>query len=505
MTEMKKYNHYTFRQLLAYSLIFLSACSADKTGEVTGEIDTTERPLTIAARMETEVTTRTTTVTTIKDGSIGVFRTTTNGYDALNNIPYTWNAYEERWISADVTDKTKTVYVDYRDADIYAYYPYDPFQTGSTFALSMKRYTPESAIFYAQMQQVNNRTGSVTFAMKPGYSRITFRVLNRNLSNCIIQKFKIDFDSNVNTTGSIDISTANPSADSPASPITTYDFLLSSTDSIYNIGIEKGKWDETVDLLMIPGQSIPEMTITAQLTLKDMMNNSVTTSVTIPSGAIGENLIQGRQYIIPLIIQGTAIIFDTNKVPGLGANTDKDPYNDNELTAYTLPPVKLSENLQVATGNLYYYTSKLIAASKNPNYILDGVNNWYCFAARNGQMWPEINSTANYEFAFSPTMDDYCKRINTHWKMPTGAQLQELADLPYQLGTCDDGGTVVSGYWIGTYKPEEGSRQKNAIFLTEGKYLDNNDGYLLIVGPGAPTYKSSDAPLNSFIRCVIDK
>lgn len=492
---MKKYNYHILRLVFAGFILFLSACG-DETGGLTNEVDTTERLLIVAAQMHTEVMTR--TATELKEGSIGVFRKTANGYGALNNVCYTWNNTTQRWESAD------EIYVDNRNAEVYAYYPYSSSRDNNTvFNLSMQRYTPETAIeFYSGTQQVNNSTALVNFAMKSGYSRITFRLLNKNLSACRIKQFKIDFNSNIKADGSIDISTANPTVSSTATTVATYSIGLTDNDSIYKTGIDPGQTDETIDLLMIPEQNMPDINI-------NVLIDNAPASVTIPASAFSGALEQGKQYIIPLIIVqgGTAITFDTKQIPGLGPNTVKDPYEDNKLTVYTLPPVILSENLQIATGNLYYYESQIINANKNPNYSLDGKNNWYRFATRNGQMWTgpgEENVILYNKFTYTPSMSDYCQRVGSNWKIPTGIQLQELSSLAKINGTCNDGGSNVSGWWIGAYNTGDASYQKNAIFLTNGTYLASDNGYLTVNGSGV-TYTASVAPANSFIRCINSK
>lgn len=200
-------------------------------------------------------------------------------------------------------------------------------------------------------------------------------------------------------------------------------------------------------------------------------------------------------------MKGTTISFASNKVPDIGANTEQDPYGEDKLTAYTLPPVTLADGLNVATGNLYYYTSKLINTSQNPNYELDGnVNNWYCFAARNGKQWVEKDQGGSLKSTFG-TSTDLCVRLGTNWRMPTKAELQQISNLTKTAGSCNDSGTgAVSGVWVGSYSSSQGNYQKSAVFFTPGTYISSDGGSLTVTTSGI-TYSASGAT-SGLVRCV---
>lgn len=501
---MKTFKYHTSQLWVAGFALLLSACTAETDGPVPdAEVDTTERPLTVTAQLDAEVETRAASTTSaLETGTLAVFRKTTNGYAELNNIPYTWDTTDKKWKSEDATDMTKTVYVDHRDAEVYAYYPYDASRgTNTIFNLTMGRNTPSATMPYFATQKVNNRTAIATFAMKSGYSRITFRLLNMNLPYCLIKEATVTFASTMKTEGTIDISTTPPAIAAEEATTSNHVFSL-TTDSIYNTGIGSGKWDETLDLLMIPGQTVPQMTITVKLAYRTMLNNA-TTSVTIPENTISGNLVQGKQYIIPLLVKGTTISL-ANKVPDIGDNSEQDPYGENKLTAYTLPPVTLADGLNVATGNLYYYTSKRISTDKNPNYEMDGnVNNWYCFAARDSKMWVEKDQGTTLVSSFNST-PDLCTRLGTNWRMPTNAELQEISSLSKTAGTCNDSGATdkkdTKGVWAGSYDSSQGNYQKTAVFFTPGTYI-SSDGGSLTVSTSSISYSASGAS-TGFVRCV---
>ena len=509
---MNKINYHTCHLWLAGFALLLSACTADADGPVPeAAVDTTERPLTVTAQLEAEVETRaaSTTTSALETGTLAVFRKTTNGYAALNNIPYVWDTTDKKWKSADAGDKDKTIYVNHQDAEVYAYYPYDASRgTNTTFNLTMGRNTPDATMLYSATQKVNNRTALATFAMKSGYSRITFRLLNMNLPYCLIKEVKVTFASAMKTQGTIDISAATPTTAAKSTTASSYTFPLAATDSINSLGIGTGKWDETLDLLMIPGQAVPQMIISVQLKLSGMLSNA-TTSVTIPATAISGTLVQGKQYIIPLLVKGTTISFDSNKVPDIGANTDKDPYGEDKLTAYTLPPVTLADGLNVATGNLYYYTSSIISTDQNPNYVLDGdVNNWYCFAARDGKQWVEIDKGTTLVSSFNAT-PDLCARLGSNWRMPKSAELQQISNLTKTAGMCNDSGATdkkdTEGVWVGSYDSSltDVNYQTTAVFFTPGTYI-SSDGGSLTVSKTDITYSASGTT-NGLVRCVSEQ
>lgn len=503
---MNKFNYHTSHLWLAGFALLLSACTADADGPVPeADVDTTERPLTVTAQLEAEVETRATT-SALETGTLAVFRKTTNGYAALNNVPYTWNATDKKWKSANAADKAKTIYVNHQNAEVYAYYPYKSAQGSSTtFNLTMGRNTPDATMLYSATQKVNNRTALATFAMKSGYSRITYRLLNMNLPYCLIKSATVTFGNAMKTQGTIDISAATPTTTAGTTTATTFNFTFAKTDSIHTLGIGTGKWDETLDLLMIPGQSVPQMTITVELTLSGMLTNA-TTSVTIPPSAITGNLVQGKQYIIPLLVKGTTISFDTNKVPDIGENSEQKPYGEDKLTAYTLPPVTLADGLNVATGNLYYYTSAIISTAQNPNYVLDGnKNNWYCFAARDGKQWVEKDKGTTLVSSFNAT-PDLCARLGTNWRMPKSAELQQLSNLTKTAGMCNDSGATdkkdTEGVWVGNYNSSltDVNYQTTAVFFTPGIYISSDGGYLT-VSKTSISYSASGATSGS-VRCV---
>lgn len=495
-------------------VLFLGSCSADESGLLPGgacedEIDRTERPLSFHASMEAEVSTRsdaatradaaTTTATALETGTLAVYRTKDNDYTALSNIPYTWNDDTKSWQSAAPTDKTKTIYVDHRDAKVYAYYPHNPDQTGTIFNLSMARNSPATTMLYAAKQTVNNRTPA-TFQMKSGYSRVTFRITNSNLPAYRITKATVTFASAVNTKGTIDIGVAPPTTTTTTSnTANTYDFSLSTSDTIYKTGIHTSKYDDTCDLLMIPGQPLPKMTFTIELSMPGATSKFAQTSATISENTlvIG-NMVQGKQYIVPLYLSGSETTLG-GTVPVLSTEKDK-VHGEDKLTAFTLPPVTVAEGLNVATGNLYYYESVQISKAQNPNFVLDGgeKNYWYCFSGRSGKMWPEKDQTPTNTFSNPTTTNDLCKRLGPNWSCPTAAQLQRLAGLTKTYKSYTEDKTAQNGWWIGT---GEADTTKN-IFLQNGTYLAMDDGYLTVNSSNI-TYQAGTT--TGFIRCVSDK
>ena len=488
----------TIHLLLATMLFLFGGCGAGETDPWTNSLpdnptDTAERPLNVSAQLEASVTTR--AAGNLETGTLAVYRKTTNGYAGLNNIPYTWDDATKSWKSAGATDKTKTIYVDHRDAEVYAYYPYESSRGANTvFNLNMARNTPDKTMLYSSSQSVNNRTATATFAMKSGYSRLTFRIQNTNLPSYRITKATATFASAVKNAGTIDISAATPTTIGSGS-VGSYVFPLTAGDSIFDTGIGTAKYDETCDLLMIPGQSVPAITFAIELSMPGASSKFASISATIPAGTVSGNLVQGKQYIIPLLLSGTTLTFNQNISPVLPDAEDQDPFGEDKLTAYTLPPVTVN-GLNVATGNLYYYESDIIGSDQNPNYILDGKNNWYCFAGRSGKQYVETKKTATSTFIKD---NERCGRLGSNWYCPSASELQTLAGaIRSSYQSYSESGASASGYWIGATS----TNKTSAIFLQAGNYVAKDGGYLQVNSSGI-TFQSGD--ITGLVRCLSDK
>lgn len=481
-------------------ILLLAGCS-----ETPEPVEVVGFPLPIeieTARLAGEVETRASDVKDLTKGAIiGLYRTTVNGYDALDNIPYKQDT-DGKWKSEDSADKEKTIFVDHRKATLYGYYPYSatPDASGTVFNLSLKRFTDADALFYTgNMTNITNRNTALEMQLKPAYSRLTFRLKNHNLPNCVISKMTITPTAGTFiTNGTIDIHTTTPAVTQGSNTVSEYDFPFKTAgadaDTITTTGIATGKSDETMDMLWIP-QSLSGIKITIVLHFNGedaattpLLNNTL--SVTIPSAKLAE-LQQGTQHIIPLLVKGTTVTVNntTNLLPVLVPGDEIDPFEEKKLTSFTLPPVEVSEGLYVATGNVYRYYDEGLS------------DYWYTFSSKSGNMYG-ASSTRTAAFTQAEVQnieDDPCRQVGPNWRTPQGHELEAIAKQKVGINTNLTDVTSASGWYVGVADKEKG------VFFPVGSYLSSNGGYLSVTSTGMtynPTVASSTTKYT--VRCISD-
>lgn len=457
------------------------------------------------ARLAGEVETRASNVKDLKQGAIGLFRTTDNGYAAIDNTPYSYT--DGKWTSGDSKDNTKTIFVDHRKATLYGYYPYaaTPDASGTVFNLGLKRFTDADALFYTgDMTNITNRNTSLEMQLKPAYSRLTFRLKNHNLPNCVISKMTIaPTTGTFITDGTIDIHTAMPKVTQGSHTASEYDFpfktaagadaaTIAAADSITGRGIATGKSDETMDMLWIP-QSLSGIKITIVLHFNGedaattpQLNNTL--SVTIPSAKLAE-LQQGTQHIIPLLVKGTTVtVNNTNLLPVLVPGDEIDPFEEKKLTSFTLPPVEVSEGLYVATGNVYRYYDEALS------------DYWYTFSSKSGNMYGASSKrTAAFSQDDLKTTGDPCWQVGPNWRTPKGHELEVIVGKKVGSYTSLTDITSANGWYVGVANKEKG------VFFPVGSYLSSDGGYLNVTSSGV-TYNSTVASSTTkyTVRCISD-
>lgn len=460
------------------------------------------------ARLAGEVETRASDVKDLKQGAIGLFRTTDNGYDAIDNTPYSYT--DGKWTSGDSKDNTKTIFVDHRNATLYGYYPYaaTPDASGTVFNLSLKRFADADALFYTgDMTNITNRNTSLEMQLKPAYSRLTFRLKNHNLPNCVISKMTIEPTTGTFITdGTIDIHAVTPAVVKGSKTASEYVFpfktaaagadaaTIAAADTITTTGIATGKSDETMDMLWIP-QSLSGIKITIVLHFNGedadttpLLNNAL--SVTIPSAKLAE-LQQGTQHIIPLLVKGTTVTVNntTNLLPVLVPGDEIDPFEEDKLTSFTLPPVEVSEGLYVATGNVYRYFDEGLQAD------------WYTFSSKSGNMYgASATRTAAFTQAEVQNKEgDPCYQVGPNWRTPKGHELEAIANAVAGNYTSLTDVTSANGWYVGVANKEKG------VFFPTGSYLSSDGGYLSVTSGGVtynPTVASSTTKYT--VRCISD-
>lgn len=439
-----------------------------------------------------EVETRASDVQNLEQGSIGLYRTTDNDYAAINNTPYSYT--DGKWTSADPEDNTKTVFVDHRSATLYGYYPYSatPDATGTVFNLGLKRFTESDALFYTgDITGVTNRNTALKMQLKPAYSRLTFRLKNYNLPDCVISSMTVTPTSGTFITdGTIDIHAAGPTVTKGSATTASYAFPFvtagDTADSITVKGIATGQWDQTMDMLWIP-QPLSSFKVTIHLHFSGedidttpSVDNTV--SVTIPSSSLSA-LQQGTQHIIPLLVKGTTISGSVTK-PTLTVVDPYDPFEENKLPSYTLPPVDVN-GVYVATGNVFSYYDN----------ILD--SNWYTFSGGSGGVFGD-NRITTFTQAQANSADP-CQEVGPNWHTPTAEQLKTIMNAKTGSRTSlSDRGTNNYGWYVGVANSTTG------VFFAENyQYLSRDGGYLNVTSTGM-TYVESAGTAAYTIRCVSD-
>lgn len=308
MRKNQKYNPslWMAASLAAGILLLLAGCS-DTQEPI--EVDGFPVPVEIeTASLTGEVETRAADVKNLEQGSIGLYRTAENDYAAIDNTPYSY--INGKWTSSAPTDKAKTIFVDHRNATLYGYYPYavTPDANGTVFNLSLKRFTEEDALFYTgDMTNITNRNTALKMQLKPAYSRLTFRLKNYNLPDCVISSMTITpttSGATFITDGTIDIHHTKPTVTQGITTATEYKFPFKTAgadaDNITVKGIATGQTDETMDMLWIPQNlSGIKITIVLHFNGEDVnatpsLNNTV--SATIPQDKLSQLQI-GRAHV----------------------------------------------------------------------------------------------------------------------------------------------------------------------------------------------------------------
>lgn len=505
MRKNQKYNPslWMAASLTAGILLLLAGCS-DTQEPI--EVDGFPVPVEIeTASLTGEVETRAADVINLEQGSIGLYRTAENDYAPIDNTPYSYT--KGKWTSADPTDKEKTIFVDHRNATLYGYYPYaaTPDANGTVFNLSLKRFTEADALFYTgNIENITNRNTALKMQLKPAYSRLTFRLKNYNLPDCVISSMTITpttSGATFITDGTIDIHQTTPTVLKGSTTTAKYEFpfktagenadadAIAAADNITVKGIPTGQTDETMDMLWIP-QSLSGIKITIVLHFNGESvtpETANTLSVTISQDKLSQ-LQQGTQHIIPLLVKGTTISGSIT-IPELTTVEASDPFEENKLTSYTLPPVDVN-GVYVATGNVFCFYYGLV----------DRI--WYTFSGKAGGVFGSSTGRVNSFTQEEVKKDDPCKKVGPNWNTPTGDQLKAIAAVKVgSRSQVSDRGTTNSGWYVGAPNSTDG------VFFAEGyKYLSKDGGYLNVTSGGGISYVDAiESPSTKYIvRCVSD-
>lgn len=253
-------------------------------------------PVKIAdASISAEVQTR----ATISSGSMGVFRTSANGYTAQYNSQYTYNS---GW------KPNTTVYVGGANATLCAYYPYNAVTftaNSTTCTLTAQKYDAAKDLCYAKTggAAVCNKTPNATFAMTRAYSRLKLSIkrhATNYVGNCNITNVNIKHSTGTNffVSRTLDISTGTNGGSATAGgwtyALNTGNMAANATNTAYDV--------------LVPPQPVSGgLTITLTI-------DGVNRAITVPSAQFSNNLTAGQQYTISLIITDAEIVLPASAV-----------------------------------------------------------------------------------------------------------------------------------------------------------------------------------------------
>lgn len=253
-------------------------------------------PVKIAdASISAEVQTR----ATISSGSMGVFRTSANGYTAQYNSQYTYNS---GW------KPNTTVYVGGANATLCAYYPYNAVTftaNSTTCTLTAQKYDAAKDLCYAKTggAAVCNKTPNATFAMTRAYSRLKLSIkrhATNYVGNCNITNVNIKHSTGTNffVNRTLDISAGTNGGSATAGgwtyALNTGNMAANATNTAYDV--------------LVPPQPVSGgLTITLTI-------DGVNRAITVPSAQFSNNLTAGQQYTISLIIIDAEIVLPASAV-----------------------------------------------------------------------------------------------------------------------------------------------------------------------------------------------
>lgn len=249
-------------------------------------------PLQVAAsNIETEIETRAGSVTS---GSMGVFRTTANGYPAQYNAQYT---YSSGWTPKD---NANTVFLDGRAATLCAYYPVGSvtFSSNSfTATLTAQSYDANKDMQYAKTggSGVTNLKPTASFAMAQAYSRVKLSIKRELAGTSNVSKVNLKNGTTFYASRTIDISngTLGGSTTNGGWNYTFSKAISNSSNTDYDV--------------LVPPQPVSNgLTITLTI-------DGVDCAVTVPTARFSSgNLDPGKQYSISLVIKDSAVSISGN-------------------------------------------------------------------------------------------------------------------------------------------------------------------------------------------------
>lgn len=494
---MKPYLFFFYASCLTLLLLF-GGCSDDS--ELPSGTDSEWKPIEVAscrAQLGVNKVTRTSpSLTEIKIGALGLYRKKSENYEALENIRYEYKEATDvmaaRW---EADDATKAIYVNAATADIYAIYPYmaingDPtygysFDGNSITGMHQQRYYSDSRneIMISGTCPANNRAPRLELIMQHIYSRLTVRIKNETTDTLRIKALTIQPKAAYTTEASVNVSETTLTPVQTKTSSDGYPFPFNEMDTVYTKGIASNAVDESIEMIWIPQSFTADTEITIVVSGNSLPLPEITLTATIPQKDLPK-LEQGTQHIISLLVKGTTVSGSVTK-PTLTVVDEYDPFEENKLPSYTLPPVNVGE-VYVATGNVFSY------------YHTNLLQTWYTFSGKSGGVFGALPRTTTFTQE-QVKNDDPCQKVGPNWRTPSAEQLKTIMNAKVGSRTSlSDRGTNNSGWYVGVANSTTG------VFFAENcKYLSRDGGYLNVTS-GGMTYVESAGTAAYTVRCVSD-
>ena len=160
--------------LLSFILIFQCGCGNDMPGSQRGD-GMVAVGVSDVLSAGTDIAISRASSSIITDGAkMGVFRMAGSGYDAQDNVEFTYSSSTGKW--ANTSDP---ILVGIQATALCAYYPFNSATfNGTTASLKAQKYEPGKDLSYAINSEtpVNNANPDATFAMKHAYARIKMSI-----------------------------------------------------------------------------------------------------------------------------------------------------------------------------------------------------------------------------------------------------------------------------------------------------------------------------------------
>lgn len=489
---MKPYLFFFYASCLTLLLLF-GGCSDDS--ELPSGTDSEWKPIEVAscrAQLGVNKVTRTSpSLTEIKTGALGLYRKKSENYEALENIRYEYKEATDvmaaRWEST-----AQAIYVNAKMADIYAIYPYmeingEPtnehsFNGTSITGMHQQRYYSDSRneIMISRTCPANNRAPRLELIMQHIYSRLTVRIKNETTDTLRIKALTIQPKATYTTEASVNVSETTPTPVQTQTSSDGYPFPFNEMDTVYTKGIASNAVDESIEMIWIPQSFTANTEITIVVSGNSLPLPEITLTATIPQAHLPK-LEQGTQHIISLLVKGTTVSGSVTK-PTLTVVDEYDPFEENKLPSYTLPPVNVG-GIYVATGNVFNY------------YHTNLLQTWYTFSGKSGGVF---GSTPVATFTQTEVNSaDPCQKVGPNWHTPSAEQLKTIMNAKVGSRTSlTDRGTTSYGWYVG-------AENSGAFFAENYKYLSRDGGYLNVTSDGM-TYVESAGTTAYTVRCVSD-